>query len=182
MDAQAGMLARLFEHSMGLGEEWRVEDVWFESPESGDEELHIRVGRVPGRAVRFRRLPLARGPAPPHPRRDGGHGGECRGGRRPVGHLAGKRPENDTGIRAICSYKNRANRMNARNVSRLSFRRLVSLPSAPISQWLTEVPAIILALGGMLPCLAWLYGRWPAGAAPPYPDCGSSRRTCPCGS
>ena len=52
MDAQAGMLARLFEHSMGLGEEWRVEDVWFESPESGDEELHIRVGRVPGRAVR----------------------------------------------------------------------------------------------------------------------------------
>ena len=68
MDAQAGMLARLFGHSMGLGEEWRVEDVWFESPESGDEELHIRVGRVPGRAVRFRRLPLARGPAPPHPR------------------------------------------------------------------------------------------------------------------
>lgn len=52
MDAQAGMLARLFEHSMGLGEEWRVADVWFESPESGDEELHIRVGRVPGRAVR----------------------------------------------------------------------------------------------------------------------------------
>lgn len=30
MDAQAGMLARLFEHSMGLGPEWRVEDVWFE--------------------------------------------------------------------------------------------------------------------------------------------------------
>ena len=45
MDAQAGMLARLFERSMGLGPEWRVEDVWFESPESGDEELHIRVGR-----------------------------------------------------------------------------------------------------------------------------------------
>ena len=35
MDAQAGMLARLFERSMGLGPEWRVEDVWFESPESG---------------------------------------------------------------------------------------------------------------------------------------------------
>ena len=31
MDAQAGMLAMLFEHSMGLGPEWRVEDVWFES-------------------------------------------------------------------------------------------------------------------------------------------------------
>lgn len=51
MDAQAGMLARLFEHSMGLGPEWRVEDVWFESPETGDEELHIRVGRAPGNAV-----------------------------------------------------------------------------------------------------------------------------------
>lgn len=51
MDAQAGMLARLFEHSMGLGPEWRVEDVWFESPDSGDEELHVRVGRTPGSAV-----------------------------------------------------------------------------------------------------------------------------------
>lgn len=51
MDAQAGMLARLFVHSMGLGPEWRVEDVWFESPESGDEELHVRVGRAPGAAV-----------------------------------------------------------------------------------------------------------------------------------
>lgn len=51
MDAQAGMLARLFERSMGLGPEWRAEDVWFESPESGDEELHVRVGRAPGAAV-----------------------------------------------------------------------------------------------------------------------------------
>lgn len=51
MDAQAGMLARLFEHSMGLGPEWRVEDVWFDSPEGADEELHIRVGRTPGAAV-----------------------------------------------------------------------------------------------------------------------------------
>lgn len=51
MDAQAGMLARLFEHSMGLGPEWRVEDVWFASPEGGGEELHIRVGRTPGGAV-----------------------------------------------------------------------------------------------------------------------------------
>ena len=30
MDAQAGMLARLFERSMGLGDEWEVSDVWFE--------------------------------------------------------------------------------------------------------------------------------------------------------
>lgn len=52
MDAQAGMLARLFEHSMGLGDGWRVEDVWFESPDAGDEELHVRVGRVPGSPVR----------------------------------------------------------------------------------------------------------------------------------
>lgn len=52
MDARAEMLARLFEHSMGLGPEWRVENVWFESPGSGDEELHIRVGRAPGAAVR----------------------------------------------------------------------------------------------------------------------------------
>lgn len=51
MDAQAGMLARPFEHSMGLGPEWRVEDVWFDSPEGADEELHIRVGGTPGAAV-----------------------------------------------------------------------------------------------------------------------------------
>lgn len=51
MDAQAGMLERLFERSMGLGPEWRVEDVWFESPESGDEEPHVRVGRAPGAVV-----------------------------------------------------------------------------------------------------------------------------------
>lgn len=30
MDAQTGMLARLFERSMGLGDEWEVSDVWFE--------------------------------------------------------------------------------------------------------------------------------------------------------
>ena len=39
---------------MGLDPEWRVEDVWFESPEAGDEELHIRVGRTPGRPWRVR--------------------------------------------------------------------------------------------------------------------------------
>ena len=51
MDAQAGMLARLFEHSMGLGPEWEVSDVWFEQPEGGPERLHVRVARVPGEAV-----------------------------------------------------------------------------------------------------------------------------------
>ena len=30
MDAEAGMLARLFERSMGLGDGWEVSDVWFE--------------------------------------------------------------------------------------------------------------------------------------------------------
>lgn len=52
MDAQAGMLAQLFERSMGLGPEWRVEDVWFEEREGAPDELHVRVGRVPGQAVR----------------------------------------------------------------------------------------------------------------------------------
>lgn len=51
MDAQAGMLARLFERSMGLGPEWEVSDVWFEQPEAGPERLHVRVARVPGEAV-----------------------------------------------------------------------------------------------------------------------------------
>lgn len=35
MDAQAGMLAKLFERSMGLGPEWEVSDVWFEQKEKG---------------------------------------------------------------------------------------------------------------------------------------------------
>lgn len=52
MEAQAGMLAALFERSMGLGDEWRVEDVWFEAREGSADELHIRVGRAPGRAAR----------------------------------------------------------------------------------------------------------------------------------
>lgn len=52
MDKRAEMLAGLFERSMGLGDEWRVEDVWFESPNGAPEELHVRVGRVPGHAVR----------------------------------------------------------------------------------------------------------------------------------
>jgi transposase len=30
MDIQVGMLARLFERSMGLSDEWEVTGVWFE--------------------------------------------------------------------------------------------------------------------------------------------------------
>lgn len=52
VDARAGMLAQLFERSMGLGPEWRVEEVWFEEREGAPDELHVRVGRVPGQAVR----------------------------------------------------------------------------------------------------------------------------------
>jgi len=52
MDPRAEMLAGLFERSMGLGPEWRVEDVWFEEGSGGSpDELHVRVGRVPGTAV-----------------------------------------------------------------------------------------------------------------------------------
>lgn len=51
MDARAGMLAGLFARLMGPGPEWRVEGVLLELPESGDEELHVRVGRVLGAAV-----------------------------------------------------------------------------------------------------------------------------------
>lgn len=51
MDEGAEMLAGLFERSMGLGGEWRVEDVWFEPREGSADELHIRVGRAPGTAV-----------------------------------------------------------------------------------------------------------------------------------
>lgn len=51
MDAQAGMLAQLFERSMGLGPEWEVSDVWFEEKGDAPSELHIRVAHVRGRAV-----------------------------------------------------------------------------------------------------------------------------------
>lgn len=51
MGAQAGMLARLFERSMGLGPEWEVPDVWFEARGDSPDELHIRVEHVRGRAV-----------------------------------------------------------------------------------------------------------------------------------
>ena len=51
MDAQAGMLARLFERSMGLGDEWRVSDVWFEERGDAPDELHVRVEHVRGVAV-----------------------------------------------------------------------------------------------------------------------------------
>ncbi len=52
MDAQAGMLARLFERSMGLGEEWEVSDVWFEAREGARDELRVRVARSRGKAAR----------------------------------------------------------------------------------------------------------------------------------
>jgi len=51
MDAQAGMLARLFERSMGLGDEWEVSDVWFEEREGAQDELHVRVAHRKGQAV-----------------------------------------------------------------------------------------------------------------------------------
>ena len=46
MDAQAGMLAQLFERSMGLGPEWRVSEVWFEERGGAPDELHVRVEHV----------------------------------------------------------------------------------------------------------------------------------------
>lgn len=51
MEAQAGMLAGLFERSMGLGAEWKVSDVWFEEKGGAPSELHIRVAHVKGQAV-----------------------------------------------------------------------------------------------------------------------------------
>lgn len=51
MEAQAGMLAGLFERSMGLGTEWKVSDVWFEEKGDAPSELHIRVAHVKGQAV-----------------------------------------------------------------------------------------------------------------------------------
>ncbi len=50
MEAQAGMLARLFERSMGLGPEWEVSDVWFEERDGAPDELHVRVAHVRGQA------------------------------------------------------------------------------------------------------------------------------------
>lgn len=51
MDERAGMLAQLFERSMGLGREWEVSDVWFEPREGSPDELHVRVSHVRGEAV-----------------------------------------------------------------------------------------------------------------------------------
>lgn len=45
MDAQAGMLARLFERSMGLGDEWEVSDVWFEEREGALQDVYSCAGR-----------------------------------------------------------------------------------------------------------------------------------------
>lgn len=51
MDVQAGMLAQLFERSMGLGPEWEVSDAWLEERDGAPDELHVRVAHVRGRAV-----------------------------------------------------------------------------------------------------------------------------------
>lgn len=61
MDAQAGMLARLFERSMGLGDEWEVSDVWFEARDGAPDELHVRVSHVRGEAVECPRCHARRG-------------------------------------------------------------------------------------------------------------------------
>lgn len=45
MDAQAGMLARLFERSMGLGDEWEVSDVWFEERGEALQDVYSCAGR-----------------------------------------------------------------------------------------------------------------------------------------
>ena len=47
----AGMLAGLFERSMGLDDTWEVSGVWFEEVEGGQDELHVRVARAKGKAV-----------------------------------------------------------------------------------------------------------------------------------
>jgi transposase len=44
MDARAGMLAQLYERSMGLGPEWEVSDAWFEerggAPDARERTWH----------------------------------------------------------------------------------------------------------------------------------------------
>jgi transposase len=51
MVQDAGMLAALFERSMGLDDAWEVTGTWFEEVEGGADELHLRVARRRGRAV-----------------------------------------------------------------------------------------------------------------------------------
>jgi transposase len=51
MARDAGMLAALFERSMGLDDAWEVTGTWFEEVEGGSDELHVRVARRRGRAV-----------------------------------------------------------------------------------------------------------------------------------
>ena len=51
MVQDAGMLAALFERSMGLDDAWEVTGTWFEEVEGGSDELHVRVARRRGRAV-----------------------------------------------------------------------------------------------------------------------------------
>lgn len=51
MVQDAGMLAALFERSMGLDDTWEVTEAWFEEVEGGADELHVRVARARGKAV-----------------------------------------------------------------------------------------------------------------------------------
>lgn len=51
MDARAGMLARLSERSMGLGDGWEVSDVWFEEREGAQDELHAGMAHRKGQAA-----------------------------------------------------------------------------------------------------------------------------------
>ena len=51
MVQDAGMLAALFERSMGLDDTWEVTGAWFEEVAGGADELHVRVARVRGKAV-----------------------------------------------------------------------------------------------------------------------------------
>jgi transposase len=51
MEAQARMLAGLFERSMGLGAGWEVTGAWSEEKGDAPDGLRVRVAHVRGRAV-----------------------------------------------------------------------------------------------------------------------------------
>ena len=51
MDARAGMLAGLFERSMGPGDGWEVSDVWSGKRGGAQDELHARVAHRKGQAA-----------------------------------------------------------------------------------------------------------------------------------
>ena len=54
---KAGMLARLFERSMGLKDEWEVTGVWFKKREGAQSELHVRVAHRKGPGGGVPRMP-----------------------------------------------------------------------------------------------------------------------------